>query len=172
MRGGKSIGLIAITLLVAGLLEPSWQWFVGRFLDTASTDPHGLRGAIERVGAMFSPVQQILFGAAGGMMIALVIGYWRQITVFTKSVPSRMVMSFVFLSNLFHRETVLVKGKMVLAQDEMEKEIVVPARVYEKLTQIRTPHYSNVYANRTYGGKIAFRRTDRLPKKIWYEIWG
>jgi hypothetical protein len=91
MRGGRSIGLIAITLLVAGLLEPSWQWFVGRFLDSASTDPHGMGGAFERVGKMISPIQQLLFGAASGMLIALAIGYWAQIREF----PAR-AMVFIF----------------------------------------------------------------------------
>ncbi|HEU0162157.1 MAG TPA: hypothetical protein VFQ69_07125 [Rhizomicrobium sp.] len=86
MRNAKSIGVVIGTLLVSAFFAPTWQWYWGRFLDAAAKDGTGVRGAVVHGLHMISPLQQALYGAAAGMLLALAIGYAHVIALWGRRV--------------------------------------------------------------------------------------
>lgn len=131
MRGGKSIWLIAGGFLLVAILEPAWQWYFGKVLDSLSRP--SLRTA--PVIAMTWAAHNFLFGVSFGMILAFVIGYWRQVDTTLEAIFTWVYSLLWIIFQSRPGKRLVSYGEASLAAGEMTKTIKIASYEGVNLTE-------------------------------------
>lgn len=91
-RGGaplrKSIWYVAWGLLLAGFIEPAWQWAYWAFLDGVKSNPGWIVALISRGLGVLAPIAPYLIGIGGGLLLAALWGAYSPSARAAVAVPS------------------------------------------------------------------------------------